>query len=79
MKKDEMNLKVEEELEHIPRWLRGSRQNELRGLYNMVRRRDLGREPLAPAYSSLLYCIDYLRQGDPSFIPKYDEDFFKKQ
>ena len=78
VKREELNSKLAEELEHLPRGPRGSKQNELRLFYNMVRRRDLGRRPSTTAYESLLYCIDYLKQEDPSFIPIYDHSFFRE-
>jgi len=74
MKKDELNKKVNEELQHIPR---GSLdQNMLRAYYNGMRRHDLSLTPVSPAKDSLLKAIETLRKNKPDFLPIYDRDFF---
>jgi len=77
MKREELNKKVTEELEHIPKDLRGSTQNELRMLYNLIRRRELGQNPASSAKGSLLKAIETLRKDKPDFSPIYDRDFFR--
>jgi hypothetical protein len=76
MKRDELNKKVTEELDHIPRGLRGSTQNEFRMRYNVIRRRDLGRNPASLAKDSLLKAIETARNDEPGFMPSYDRKFF---
>jgi len=76
MKRDELNKKVTEELQYIPKDIRGSTQNELRMLYNLIRRRELGRNSASQTKDSLLKAIETLRKDKPDFLPIYDRDFF---
>ncbi len=74
MKRDELNKKVTEELQHIPR---GSLdQNMLRAYYNGMRRHDLSLTPALPAKDTLIRAIEILRKDKPDFLPMYDRDFF---
>ena len=75
MKRDELNKKVTEELQHIPR---GSLdQNMLRACYNGIRRHDLSLNPVLPAKDSLLKAIEIVRKDKPDFLPIYDGEFFR--
>ena len=76
MKRAELNKKVTEELQHIPEDIRDSTQNELRMLYNLIRRRELGRNSASQTKDSLLKAIETLRKDKPDFLPIYDRDFF---
>ena len=76
MKREEMNAKVDEELKHIPRHLRGSPQNHLRVTYNGIRRRDLARNPSADRHQSLVSALEAFRISYPDFTPAYDKDYF---
>jgi len=76
MKRDELNKKVTEELEHIPKDLKGSTQNELRMLYNLIRRRELGRNPASLAKDSLVKAIEAVKKDKPDFLAIYDREFF---
>lgn len=76
MKKTELDRLVSEELQHIPRIDEGSDQNALRMMYNMIRRRELGRRPAAPRAESLGLAVRAVQQSDPVFSPKYDAYYF---
>lgn len=78
MKRAELQTKVDQELDHIPRWIRGSKQNELRLTYNIQRRHYLAKYPEKTAYDCLMDCIAIVKQSDPSFIAQYDSEFFKQ-
>ncbi len=74
MKREELNTKVGEELEHIPRGQ--LTQNLFRAAYNMIRRHDLCVNPATPASESFNRALEEVRQNDASFSPVYDTDFF---
>lgn len=76
MKRDELNRKVSEELEHIPRIKGVLEQNLFRSAYNQIRRHDLSVNPVIPASESFNRALEQARQGNPSFSPVYDRDFF---
>ena len=76
MKRQELNQIVGQELEHIEMGHKGSVQNEFRMLYNMVRRRELGRDASAPPSDSLRKAVDAVREHDSEFIPEYDSTYF---
>ena len=76
MKREEMREKINEELKHIPRSIKGSNQNMLREYYNGMRMTDLGRNPASSANDSLLKAIEALRKNHPDFLPTYDRNFF---
>lgn len=78
MKKELLTRTVSEELEHIVRDIKGSDQNAFRMMYNMIRRRDLGRDPEMPRTESLLRAIEAIRRSSPDFAPLYDEDYFEQ-
>ena len=77
MKRKLLDAIVAEELDHIERGTNGSDQSALRMVYNMVRRRDLGRSPDGPRAQSLLRAVEAVREGRPSFRLQYDETYFK--
>lgn len=79
MKRDEMNGKVAVELEHISKGDAASPQNELRMLFNLVRRRDLGEDPTAPASSALRKAIATIARDHPGFSPSIDHRFFRME
>lgn len=53
----ELNRIVASELERIPHGAKGSMQNEVRMLYNMVRRRNLGRGTAESSGDTLRHCV----------------------
>jgi ATP-dependent DNA helicase RecG len=66
------------ELEHIPHGARGSSQNMLRMLYNMLRRHGLAPPGTPQTKEAVLReAINAVREEDPDFTPDYDKDFFK--
>jgi len=73
MQKEELNKMIQIELGHIPE--NGDIQNELRLLYNLVRRKLKWRSKSKEEV--LEYCIEQLLGANPSFKPKFDRDFFK--
>jgi ATP-dependent DNA helicase RecG len=79
MTREEMQRVVDEELEHIPKGARRSRQNELRMTYNMLRLRSLGpnAEGIQTKEDVLREAIKSVRARHPSFTPQYDSDSFK--
>jgi hypothetical protein len=77
MKRDLMNQVVSDELDHIDQGEKGSDQNGLRLVYNMIRRRDLGRNPATPRAQSLQHAIEATRQSSPDFMPRYDQSYFR--
>lgn len=77
MKRKLLDVIVAEELDHIDRGPKGSDQNALRMVYNMIRRRDLGRNPDTPRAQSILRAIEAVRRDSPGFSPLYDKDYFK--
>lgn len=78
MKRSELESKLESELEHIPRCLRGSYQNELRLFYNGMRRNDLAKDVPEGKAKILRKAIQYLKKGYPDFVPRFDKNFFFK-
>lgn len=76
MKKEELNKRLAEELEHIPRGHRGSPQNLLRAAYNMVRRHDLSVDPAISQGASLKKALEEIGKTAPDFMPAYDTQFF---
>ena len=73
MNRQELTDIVNEELEHIPRGFELP-QRELRLVYNMVRRRDIGKGKTKE--EALLYCIDLIMKDNPTWKPEYDNSFF---
>lgn len=69
MRRVELDRLVGHELEMIPRGPKHSEQNAFRMIYNMIRRRELGRDPQAPASESLDMAIRAVRAGSPGFRP----------
>ena len=76
MKKEEMRRKIDEELKHIPRSIKGSNQNWLREYYNGMRMTDLSRNPACPAKETLIKAVEAMKKGKPNFLPIYDKAFF---
>jgi len=76
MKREELNRKVTEELNHIPRSIKGSNQNWLREYYNGMRMTDLSRNPTFPAKETLVRAIETMKKDKPNFLPVYDREFF---
>lgn len=76
--RDEIEKIVGPELEHIPRGSRGSSQNMLRMLYNMLRRHNLALPGTPQTKEAVLReAINAVREEDPDFTPDYDKDLFK--
>ncbi len=74
----EIRDRVKLELEHIPRGLRGSSQNELRMIYWMMRQHSLGRRGNKESKEeTLLKSIEAVKKYNSDFEPKFDEYFFK--
>lgn len=70
---------VGSELKHIPRGARGSSQNILRMLYNMLRRHSLTVSASPQTKEDVLRdAINAVREEDPNFRPQYDKDFFER-
>lgn len=76
MKQEQLVHVIAEELEHIPRSVKGSAQNELRLVYNRRRRVDLGRDPATPRRQSLKRAIQVVAASNPGSYPDYDKEFF---
>ena len=77
MKREEMRKKINEELNHIRRSIKGSNQNMLREYYNGMRMTDLSRNPVSPAKETLIRAIGMIKKDKPDFSPIYDRDFFR--
>ena len=77
MKRNLLNENVGEELDHIDRGDRGSDQNGLRMMYNIIRRRDLGRDPATPRAQSVRSAVQAIRENTPAFVPRHDESYFR--
>ena len=73
----EIETTVSAELEHIPRGARGSSQNMLRMLYNMLRRHSLATGIPQTKEEVLRAAVNAVREEDPEFTPEYDKDFFE--
>lgn len=78
MERQAMNLMLQAELEHVGDGDRGSEQNVFRAIYNMRRRRDLGKDPETPRLISLTHAIQATQSDAPDFIPLYDGDYFRE-
>jgi hypothetical protein len=76
MKKEEINNKLDEELKHIPRSTRGSKQNMFRFCYYNMRRHSLGNNPICPAKDILIEAVVEMKKSEPNFSPIYDRQFF---
>lgn len=76
MQLKEMLSQVGAELAHIPNW--PEPQSKLRMLYNMERRRSLGRNARHQKSPSqvLAECIAFLKTNCPNYEFKYDREFF---
>lgn len=77
MKREQMNRIVNEELSHIPRGAKRTLQRGLRMMYNMIRRRELARNPSARRSDSLALAIKRIRDNEANFNPQYDKSFFE--
>ena len=74
----EIETRVSAELEHIPRGARGSSQNMLRILYNMLKRHSLTLSAIPQTKEEVLReAVNAVREEDPDFTPEYDKDFFE--
>jgi hypothetical protein len=73
-----LNEIISEELEHIVKDVKGSDQNAFRMIYNMIRRRDLGRDPATPRTESLGRAIQAIQESSPRFVPQCDESYFNQ-
>ena len=78
MKREEMRGKINEELNHIPRSIKGSNQNWLREYYNGMRMTDLSRNPACPAKETLIKAVEAMKKDKPDFLPIYDREFFNQ-
>lgn len=77
MKRKELDRIVGQDLDHIPIGAKGSSsQNELRMIYNLIRRRDLGRNASANRGDSFRRAVEAVRAQKPEFIPEYDAGYF---
>lgn len=76
MNKDEMNRKIAEELDRIPRVKGDLPQNMFRAAYNSVRRHDLAVNPGTPAGLSLKKTLEQAKEMNPHRSPRYDQEFF---
>ena len=76
MKREQLDCIVGEELDHIPEGSKGSAQQELRLAYNMIHRRELGRNPNSSKEESLRYAIDAVRVKSPDFQAEHDRHYF---
>lgn len=74
MQMTQLNQMLREELDRIPRG--DLTQNELRMVYNIERRHDLGLNPLTPRIASLQAAINSVRGRHAAFVPSYDRAFF---
>jgi hypothetical protein len=74
----ELTAQVAAELQHIPEWP-GEDQNQLRFMYNAVRRASLGKKvAVKPGPNEVLQeCIARLRQINPNIQLNYDKAFFE--
>jgi hypothetical protein len=76
----EMRKIVVEELEHIPRDAKGSLQNKLRSIYEIMRMKSLGKNAplnLRTPEDCLKDAIETRKTGNPDFEPEYNNDFFR--
>jgi len=78
MNKEEMDKLIGEELDHIPRGLRGSPQNLIRLYYSGMRKTSLRRDATTKTTKEdvLLQVINELKKNNPDFKPSYDPEFF---
>jgi len=75
MKREEMNQKVTNELNHIPHIKGHLEQNLFRSGYNAIRRHDLAVNPATPPSMSFRKMLEQARKTNPSFLPIYDRAF----
>ncbi len=76
MRRQELDKKVAQELDRIPRDTDNDAQMELRMLYNMHRRRGLTSDPSIPARESLRKAIAVVGRDYPGAPLEYDREFF---
>jgi len=76
MKLTEINSQVKEDLEHIPRGVKGSAQNLLRLYYSDLRKHDLAKTSKTKN-ETLKQAVDSVKKDHPDFFPKYDRDCFQ--
>lgn len=73
MKRDVMNAKIKEELDRIPKDIKGSSQMILRMAYRVARSARMDQ----PKEVALKSAIEAVKKQDPNFEPKYDREYFK--
>jgi hypothetical protein len=69
MKREEMNNIVQEELERIPRDIKGSDQNAFRMLFNVRRRNDLSMDQPEGFSTVVAELAEQMRKKSPGFMP----------
>jgi len=77
MKKETMIQTLDIELEHIPRGLRRSPQNEFRMMYSMYRREDLSSNPETSRSVSLRKALQWFKKEHPNEHAQFDSKFFE--
>jgi len=73
----EMMESVKEDLDHIPKWTKGSSQNKFRAAYEMTRLNHLSRTPPPPRLETIEEATVAIRVSDPDFEPEYDHEYFE--
>jgi hypothetical protein len=78
LQRENMNALIRKELEHIPRGMRRSPQNEFRWLYPIIRRKHLSKSATIPRDVTLVEAISSMRKSPrhEEFEPEYDRDYF---
>jgi hypothetical protein len=78
MEREQIQKIIKGELEHIPKGLKGSPQNQLRNLYTVMREHSLGKHVVNKITKEevLMQAIDSIIINNPEFKPDYDSNFF---
>ena len=75
MKLTEINSQVEKDLEHIPKWAKGSAQNMFRQRYTVLRQHDLAKTSKTKN-ETFREALDSIKKEHPDFVPRCDHSYF---
>lgn len=76
MEREELNLTIRGELDHMPQGPPGSPQREFRELYHSLRARELNANAATPRIQSLEEAIITIEERYADFVATYDRPHF---
>lgn len=79
MDNERMEDLIREELQHISRGSRGSKQRQFRGPYKNWRTNHLSANPDADPMDAIVAATMTMQEISPGFRPRYDHDWFAER